>query len=60
MKIQLEELKARNAALEEAARVASTYPDVWEEPDCAARDIRRLAAAEIAASIRSLKSGEQQ
>lgn len=41
------------AEREECAKIADAYPTLWEEPDCAARDIRKLAAAEISQKIRA-------
>lgn len=48
---------ARREERTRAEKIALAYPDLWEEPDSAARDIRKLAAAEIASAIRSPVEG---
>lgn len=42
------------AVKEECAKVAEQYLDRWEEPEHAARAVRKLTSAEIAATIRAI------
>lgn len=44
-----------DAERERCVQLAVSYPDRWEEPDSAARDIRKFTSAEIAELIRNPK-----